>query len=922
MATEKQGIMSLPQGGEKETPQMPQMGLEDSYDAVKGGLQDVSPQASAAMQQTLDQITPQLDQLSDEQLDAMIQLFQYLHDHPEEYEERVKELVSKGVVDQGTMPDKYDPEVLATLIIVFMEAKKQRQMGNEREAQMAMPQPPATMARGGIAEAARMVASKGRSGDSMLAHITPKEAKMLRKHGGMGTINPATGLPEYGFFSSVVGAVTGAVKSVVGAVTSVVSSVVNTVKTIVQSPVGKILGTIALAAVLGPTALGATLGTAGTAALSAGTITALGGGNLKDVLRSAATSYLGAPGGPVESFLGNAGAAMGVTNAAGQAAINAGLTGAGVGLLTGQSLKDSVKSGLIAGAIQGGITGTKAGFGAQAPGIANAPTGESVSGKWNSETGRFETPTPSSVQRQMRTGAGNAPSDPLGDFMQQNERLREMAGTPAVERGAAPLQPVPTVGQSLTKIGGGIADMAQGNFSQGFETAKGGLGDLLMPSSKTTAQLTNSDVFQNARAQGASYTEALKAASDAYNPSLLRTYGPGVVAGLAATGAMGGFSPSTPPSSELATKLSGTPSEDLIRANPRKYITQNLPGVQYDSMGNIIGSTPWQPPATMADVRVPANSMGGGNYHFGSTQPPMGSMYTPGQNTLGQQRQIYQPYNTAGMYGNLMSPGYADGGMIEQPVQHRFFGGMMEALRGSIGPEAQAVINAAAPAATTGPSAPAIAYPIDFVGPRLPSAAQAGTPATPAAPIALARPDALPAAAATQQAFTPQLGGPSLPVQAPAQTAQVGPGLPAVAAPVADLDTVRVRPGQHNPMSAEMRDAFARQFAQNLGFTPRQEVRQPQNPVLQRYNNMAAYSNFQQPTGGLASLAEGGYPRRTGQISGPGTETSDSIPAMLSDGEFVMTAKAVRGAGKGSRRAGAKKMYALMHQLERNASRG
>jgi hypothetical protein len=74
--------------------------------------------------------------------------------------------------------------------------------------------------------------------------------------------------------------------------------------------------------------------------------------------------------------------------------------------------------------------------------------------------------------------------------------------------------------------------------------------------------------------------------------------------------------------------------------------------------------------------------------------------------------------------------------------------------------------------------------------------------------------------------------------------------------------------------------------------------------------------------GGIAALTRGGYPRRTGQINGPGTEKSDSIPAMLSDGEFVMTAKAVRGAGKGSRRAGAKKMYALMHQLEKNSERG
>ena len=74
--------------------------------------------------------------------------------------------------------------------------------------------------------------------------------------------------------------------------------------------------------------------------------------------------------------------------------------------------------------------------------------------------------------------------------------------------------------------------------------------------------------------------------------------------------------------------------------------------------------------------------------------------------------------------------------------------------------------------------------------------------------------------------------------------------------------------------------------------------------------------------GGIASLRSGGYPRRTGQINGPGTATSDSIPAMLSDGEFVMTAKAVRGAGKGDRRAGAKRMYALMNQLEKNAARG
>ena len=65
--------------------------------------------------------------------------------------------------------------------------------------------------------------------------------------------------------------------------------------------------------------------------------------------------------------------------------------------------------------------------------------------------------------------------------------------------------------------------------------------------------------------------------------------------------------------------------------------------------------------------------------------------------------------------------------------------------------------------------------------------------------------------------------------------------------------------------------------------------------------------------GGVADLRDGG------ESKGPGTGTSDSIPAMLSDGEFVMTADAVRGAGGGDRREGAKKMYEAMDRLEARA---
>lgn len=59
--------------------------------------------------------------------------------------------------------------------------------------------------------------------------------------------------------------------------------------------------------------------------------------------------------------------------------------------------------------------------------------------------------------------------------------------------------------------------------------------------------------------------------------------------------------------------------------------------------------------------------------------------------------------------------------------------------------------------------------------------------------------------------------------------------------------------------------------------------------------------------------------RNGGEASGPGTGTSDSIPARLSDGEFVMTAKAVRGMGDGDRAEGVRKMYALMNELQGEA---
>lgn len=77
--------------------------------------------------------------------------------------------------------------------------------------------------------------------------------------------------------------------------------------------------------------------------------------------------------------------------------------------------------------------------------------------------------------------------------------------------------------------------------------------------------------------------------------------------------------------------------------------------------------------------------------------------------------------------------------------------------------------------------------------------------------------------------------------------------------------------------------------------------------------------------GGIVSLNMGG------RIEGPGTGTSDSIKAgifqngkkvqeaRLSNDEFVMTNKAVKGAGNGDPDVGARRMYAMMDKFERMA---
>jgi hypothetical protein len=103
----------------------------------------------------------------------------------------------------------------------------------------------------------------------------------------------------------------------------------------------------------------------------------------------------------------------------------------------------------------------------------------------------------------------------------------------------------------------------------------------------------------------------------------------------------------------------------------------------------------------------------------------------------------------------------------------------------------------------------------------------------------------------------------------------------------------------------------------DFGFT--EEVDESGLGELRKNLDLTATGNPNRAAGGVVGLALGGddyFPRRNGMIRGPGGPTDDQIPAMLSNGEFVMTADAVRNAG------GPQAMYGLMNRLDPDSSRG
>jgi hypothetical protein len=374
----EEGIMALPQGmpmqGEQPVNEPFTVSSADSYDAAQSVLEQRSPEEYAVLKETMRQNLADVE-LSAAEISSMLEALVYMSQNPAEYSQLRQNLISNGALDEEDLPEEFDPQFLGVLITLLHEMQLM-QFEGAQAPMMDMPpvqgedamqgldgSQPMAMAQGGLADVAAYMASQGRNGDTMLAHITPGEAQMLRAQGGSGTINPVTGLPEF-FLKKLF------------------KKVVDVAKKIVKSPVGKIIATVGLATLLGPTAIGATLGKAGTAALVSGGVTMLGGGSLKEALMAGATGYFGAGGtiggvNPIQS-LGSflPGAAGGALNTG----LATGLVGAGIGKLGGLSTRDALKMGLTSGLSAAALQTLQ---GQQAPTEAQAQPGAQADGPFS-----------------------------------------------------------------------------------------------------------------------------------------------------------------------------------------------------------------------------------------------------------------------------------------------------------------------------------------------------------------------------------------------------------------------------------------------------------------------------------------------------------------------------------------------------------
>ena len=572
-------------------------------DEVLAGASQVDPEEVAKFKAELEQLEVPM-----EVLDMLNNMVDEILANPDNYEQVKQKYEAMGVTDD-LLPPQFDGEFFSALNMAV-------------DQMIAEPAGAQAFAKGGIAELSpisKAVADYGRNGDTMLAHITPAEARMLRRRGGAGTTNPDTGLKEY--FS----------------LKKLFKGIGNAVKSFASSTVGKIVTTVALGFFLGPAAatflnVGSAAGVAAVSGFvgSAGS-TLLAGGNLKDALKAGAVGGLtaGAIGGVTQGFDT---AYAGPTTVGGQVDKFTGMLKsppfpkyAAQGALTDTATSNAAREAYAGelyktnpeafyNPIQApsiSATGEVAGMAPTQPYPAIRPDEFGIDAQTYANTPAIDNrqfiETPANANEQVFTpkksslipdgqGGLKFPEGqtvgqtklPGGQILTQNVPITdatEFPGSLAKPQGVAPpsAYKVPTIGESFSKMGEGIG---MGDGPASYKTFMEGAGDLFAPGPSSEQVTSRAGEILKADATGKmTYADALRAAN-AEGPGILRTYGPAAVAGIATLGAAGGFKPTSAAPSTLRPELMKPVTQRIAEGgNQRNYYVQGLPGVKYDQYG-------------------------------------------------------------------------------------------------------------------------------------------------------------------------------------------------------------------------------------------------------------------------------------------------------------------------------------------------
>jgi hypothetical protein len=273
-------------------------------------------------------------------LDEGIETLEKIIKNPEKYAEIRSKAIADDMVDEEMLPEQYDQVYIVSLLVALYGLQ-------DRLSKKGY-------ARGGLSVAARQLAAQGRGGDTELAHVNPREAAMLRRAGGSGTINPNTGLREYKSWLKKI-----KWGKVLAAVAPIALSFIPGLGTAIGGflSAGLLSGIAGAEAALGGAAIGAAASAIGGGNPLVGAVTGGIGGGLGDVLGGGINSALGLGlSDSTASLLGGAAAGAGASALQGRDPITGAITGAvgaGISGMGGLGIENPDISRVVAGATRG-----------------------------------------------------------------------------------------------------------------------------------------------------------------------------------------------------------------------------------------------------------------------------------------------------------------------------------------------------------------------------------------------------------------------------------------------------------------------------------------------------------------------------------------------------------------------------------------